>query len=383
MGIMANRTHDHHHSHPHTSGVPHVHLHDDDHHHGETALDEAELTRRRFLYLLAAGVAGGVAGAPLAAAASTPKKRATTAKKKSTKATPSVTTPSATNAATTTKAGSSKAAKDPWTLFPKTVRATRTTSEVVVESTGLPEHNMMVGITSWQQQVPLTQPFSGSNAWRLPLKGVLSDTPLSARHALYRGAIALAVNGVPIFNALNNRGDDAFLVGELDQWGGHCGRADDYHYHAAPLHLQSVTGPETPIAFALDGYPMYGLTEPDGSPVRALDEYNGHADPVDGYHYHATLTFPYVNGGIRGKVSVQNDGIEPQPTTPPMRPPGEPLRGAAITGFTTDGVTSKLEYRLNGGVYRIEYTVDGTSVRFVSTDPAGATKTETFQRRAR
>lgn len=359
----------HHHDHDH--GRPHVHLHDEDHHHHGNGLDAAELTRRRVLYLLAAGIVGGAAGVPSVAAAATSKKRRVT------------TTMRPRTDTTTTRKAVAKAVTDPWALFPRTVHASRTSSEVIVESTGLPEHQMMVGITSWQQQVPLPQPFTGTNAWRLPLRGVLSNTPISARHALFRGAIALAVNGVPIFNALNNRGDDAFLYGELDQWGGHCGRADDYHYHVAPLHLQTVTGPATPIAFALDGYPMYGLTEPDGSPVRTLDEYNGHADPVDGYHYHATLTFPYVNGGMRGKVIVRDDGIEPQPTTPPMRPPGEPLRGANITGFSTDGVSSKLEYRLNGALYRVEYTIDGTTVRFVSTDPNAATRTETFQRRIR
>jgi hypothetical protein len=106
-----------------------------------------------------------------------------------------------------------------------------------VESEGMPSHPMMIGITSWQQQVPLPQFYTGNNAWRIPLNPVIAENPVSAKTNLYRGAIALAVNGVPIFNALNNRGDDAYLAGELDEWGGHAGRADDYHYHVAPLHL--------------------------------------------------------------------------------------------------------------------------------------------------
>ena len=187
---------------------------------------------------------------------------------------------------------------------------------------------------------------------------------------------------MPIFNALNNRGDDAFLFGELDQWGGHCGRADDYHYHIAPLHLQKVAGPSLPFAFALDGYPMFGLTEPDGSAVRPLDEFNGHPDPHDGYHYHATLTFPYVNGGMRGRVFVRDDGIEPQPATPPMRPPGSPLRGATITTFTTDGPTSHLEYRLDAGLYRIDYNCAQTKVTMTFTDPSGTARVETYNRRS-
>ena len=132
---------------------------------------------------------------------------------------------------------------------------------------GMPAHQMMVGITSWQQQVPTPQPYSGGNAWRIPARPVFAEHPISAKTQLYRGAIALAVNGVPIFNALNNRGDDAYLAGELDKWGGHSGRADDYHYHVAPLHLQSTVGPTNPIAWALDGFPIYGALEPDGSAI--------------------------------------------------------------------------------------------------------------------
>jgi hypothetical protein len=75
---------------------------------------------------------------------------------------------------------------------------------------------MMIGITAWQQQVPLSQPYTGKNVWRIPLKPVVATRPISARTARYRRAIALAVNGVPIFNALNNGGEDAYLAGELD-----------------------------------------------------------------------------------------------------------------------------------------------------------------------
>jgi hypothetical protein len=138
-----------------------------------------------------------------------------------------------------------------------------------VESDGLPDHRMMVGVTAWQQQVPLPQPYTGRNAWRIPLRPRLADKPISARTALFRGAIAVAVNGVPIFNALNNRGEDAYLAGELDEYGGHCGRADDYHYHAAPVHLEKMVGKGNPIGYALDGFPLFGFT--GGGPVTLHD----------------------------------------------------------------------------------------------------------------
>ena len=98
-----------------------------------------------------------------------------------------------------------------------------------VESNGMPAHPMMVGITSWQQQVPLPQRYTGDNAWRIPLSPVASANPVSIKGRFLRGAIALAANGIPIFNPQNNRGEVAAEIGELDKWGGHCGRADDYH----------------------------------------------------------------------------------------------------------------------------------------------------------
>lgn len=97
---------------------------------------------------------------------------------------------------------------------------------------------MMVGIRAWQQQVPLPQAYRGDNARRIPLQPITAKRPMSAKTDFFRGAIALAVNGVPIFNPIKNDGrTDTFLAGELDEWGGHCGRADDYHYHLPPVHL--------------------------------------------------------------------------------------------------------------------------------------------------
>jgi hypothetical protein len=112
-----------------------------------------------------------------------------------------------------------------FSAFASSVKVFKSSKYYLVESNGLPSHQMMVGIKSWQQQIPTPQPYSGNNAWSIPIKPVISANPISAKGHFLRGAIAIAVNGVPIFNALNNRGDDALLAGELDNWGGHCGRA--------------------------------------------------------------------------------------------------------------------------------------------------------------
>ena len=68
-----------------------------------------------------------------------------------------------------------------------------------VESDGMPDHKMMVGITAWQQQVPLPQPYVGPNAWQFPLVPKVARNPLSAKDHFFRGAIAIAANGVSIF----------------------------------------------------------------------------------------------------------------------------------------------------------------------------------------
>ncbi len=254
---------------------------------------------------------------------------------------------------------------------------------VYVGSNGFPDHPMMIGITAWQQQVPLPQPYTGKNSWQIPLKPRLADKPISAKTSLYRGAIALAVNGVPIFNALNNRGEDAFLAGELDEYGGHCGRGDDYHYHIAPVHLGKIAGQGNPIGYALDGFPLYGFTDADGKEPNDLDEYNGRMEK-DGYRYYSTKKYPYINGGMRGVVTVRGDGIEPQPRDAPVRPPGQPLRGAKITDFTRDDdkKTYSLKYELRGKPLSVRYTIgkDGTYA-FVYTDGAGKETAETYRRR--
>jgi YHYH protein len=267
-------------------------------------------------------------------------------------------------------------------MFADTVGISNDGTWWLVESNGMPSHNMMVGITSWQQQVPTPQMYTGDNSWRIPMNPVIADVPVSAKTQLYRGAIALAANGVPIFNALNNRGDDAYLYGELDQWGGHAGRADDYHYHIAPLHLQDTVGANRPIAYALDGYPIYGETEPDGSAVGALDEFNGHTMPDGAYHYHGTRTYPYINGGLRGVVNVVGDQIDPQPVTKPFRDALQPLAGATIVSFDSPASGSyRLGYSIKGSTGEVAYVVSDNQVTFTFTDVTGSVTTETYARR--
>jgi len=280
-----------------------------------------------------------------------------------------------------------------------------------VESDGLPhapvDFTMMVGIRAWQQQLPIPQAYTGDNAWQIPLRPAFAEIPISGKNGLRRGAIALAANGIPIFNAYNNRGEDSFAIGELDDFGGHCGRADDYHYHAAPLALQKAVGAKNPIAFALDGFAIYGLFDPKAKAgadsacplgaTTALDQWNGHectvpaGQGIDGgtrsYHYHASKTYPYINGGMRGKVTVSADGeeINPQAHAAPFRPSLPPLRGASITGFKQTGPKAwSLSYQVSGRTSRIDYAIDESGkVKLTFVGPDGKTQEESYSRQAR
>lgn len=262
-----------------------------------------------------------------------------------------------------------------------TVKTSEDSEYLLVESNGLPSHNMMKGITSWQQQVPIAQAYSGNNAWKIPLNPQLAETPLLTKDHFHRGAIAIAVNGVPIFTAMNNRGEYAADIGELDEWGGHSGRADDYHYHLAPVHLEKVVGKGNPIAYALDGFPLYGYTD------KPLDEYLGRFNDAGTYQYHAVAKPPYLIAGLRGVVQVDSldkapeDQIEPQARSFPVRNKDYgPLNGATITGFEKTGDNSyALQYALNDKTHYVKYRWnDAGDYTFVFVDENGNETVENY-----
>ncbi|MFN7681679.1 MAG: YHYH protein [Planctomyces sp.] len=254
-----------------------------------------------------------------------------------------------------------------------------------VESNGVPDHEMMVGITAWQQQVPLPQKYNGENAWRIPLNPVPAKEPMSAKNNFFRGAIAIAVNGVPIFNPIKNDGKtDTLLAGELDNFGGHCGRADDYHYHIAPVHLEKQTGAGKPVGWALDGYPIFGYQDPTAKDFAPLDAMNGHTGPDGQYHYHATKTYPYLNGGFHGEVVERDGQVDPQPRAESPRPALPPLRGAKIVRFEQKQPGSYvLTYDINGRSGTVGYTIAASgAVSFEFRSPDGETTKEEYQPRA-
>ncbi len=268
-----------------------------------------------------------------------------------------------------------------------------------ISSLGMPTHNStvplhdkMIGITSWQQQVPIPQFYTDTNSWSIPLQPVYATTPMSTRTNFMKGAVAIALNGIAIFNALNNRGVDSYAIGELDNWGGHCGRADDYHYHAAPMHLAGPNG-RLPIAYALDGFAVYGANEPDGTTMQSLDTCHGHKIGNGVYHYHGTTTYPYVIGAMRGNVTLDpttpapENQILPQAFAKGVRPALTPLNGAVITDFVAQSPSHYLlTYRRGNKYGYVEYYWTGnggvgTTYTYILTDTSGLPTTSTYTRR--
>ena len=272
-------------------------------------------------------------------------------------------------------------------LYKPSISTSSDASYYFVSGNGMPTHGMMIGITSWQQQVPIPQSYTGTNSWSIPLQPVYATTPLSTKTNFMKGAVAIAINGIPIFNALNNRGEDSYAIGELDNWGGHCGRADDYHYHAAPIHLNEATS-KIPIAFALDGFAVYGSKEPNGNSMNALDSCHGHMGDDAIYHYHGTNTYPYVVGAMKGKVSLDpatpapENQILPQAFAKAARPATNPLKGAVITDFKSTGINSySLTYKIGVKLGFVNYSWDANNkYTYTLIDTAGISSTTTYQR---
>jgi hypothetical protein len=269
--------------------------------------------------------------------------------------------------------------------FASTVSTTYDANFFYVNSTGIPNHTMMVGISNhgWQQQVPTSKCYINASHWTIPLNPVIATTPVpvSSTHFL-KGAIAMAVNGVPIFNYHTNTGVDSFTDGQLDNYGGHCGRGDDYHYHIAPLHLITLgqASATLPIAFGLDGYAVYGNLEPDGTAMTTLDANHGHYGTNGVYHYHGTASAPYMIGNMVGVVTEDaNLQIIPQPQGNPIRTENwTPLAGALITSCVANANNGyNTAYTLNGiSGYATNYTATAAGLyTFQYVTPTGTTST--------
>lgn len=222
-----------------------------------------------------------------------------------------------------------------------------------ISSLGMPIGSVtdqtMNGITSTNLQVPTPTDFLGANGWKIPLAATLASSATSVAS----GPIGVAINGVPIFNPCVQSGNctatngDTKGEGQLDTCNGHAGRADDYHYHAAPVCLMAEQSNSSywnthPIGWLLDGFAVFGYDNADGStPVR---------DPCGGsilsgsqipsgypytYAYHVIDTFPYITDNCISGVPSPDLANQASKYNPMRQPPVTPFNDTNMT-LTTD-----------------------------------------------
>ncbi len=195
---------------------------------------------------------------------------------------------------------------------------------VTIKCNALPDHKSIYYPTT----NPLYENFSGTTfggftfvknpntiaTQNITLKIPVNPVVAATHAATPMGTMGVALNGVPFFNQYAAGGSP--LTNEItsfDQWWGHPQMNGMYHYHVEPKYLTNVKAtPAALMGFLLDGFPVYGPKEENGSDPSGLDVYHGHthvtADyPAGIYHYHFTATAPYLNGngfyGTAGTVT--------------------------------------------------------------------------------
>jgi YHYH protein len=124
------------------------------------------------------------------------------------------------------------------------------------------------------------------------------------------GKIGVLVNGGYLFNALDEKGEDAVAHEIQDRCQGHPEHHGAYHYHNITSCIaEKGTEHSTLVGYALDGFGIYGHQGENGKVLTNvdLDRCHGHTHevlwngkPTKMYHYHATWEYPYTLGCFRG-----------------------------------------------------------------------------------
>jgi YHYH protein len=120
-------------------------------------------------------------------------------------------------------------------------------------------------------------------------------------------AVGVAVDGPPIFNAVDEAGRDAVAYEVQDSCSGHPEVSGTYHYHGLSACAPTTNGQ---YGWALDGFAIWGPVDPVTGKTWSnaqLDECHGTTSkitidgkPVTAYHYVANDEFPYTVGCFRG-----------------------------------------------------------------------------------
>lgn len=169
------------------------------------------------------------------------------------------------------------------------IRATMSGADVVIATQDLPPYASYYygpGHPSYDPTPPTTPNPNRIQAQTVTLTVPASPALAGGTTAAPLGPVGVAVDGVAIFNDDANPPD--VLADELptmDANGGHPTASGVYHYHFEPPRLSSDDA--ALIGIAMDGFPIYGKRDEDGTVPTFPAGQNWHA--------HATMRFP---GGV-------------------------------------------------------------------------------------
>lgn len=117
------------------------------------------------------------------------------------------------------------------------------------------------------------------------------------------------------------------------------------------------------IGWAFDGFPVYGDSNPDGTPigVGVLDVCNGQAGDTFGYRYHTSQAAPCIVQCLMGDVASAVSFPRVRPLSPAAkgkgREAGRPPRGGVENLiFTQDASGARsMDYTYQGAAYYMCY----------------------------
>ena len=118
----------------------------------------------------------------------------------------------------------------------------------------------------------------------------------------------MAVNGIPFYNPYTKEGYDAGQVA-MDSCGGHLDSKGRYHYQVIPKCLYDQNATDQFLGVAMDGYPIYGPKDANGSLLTSDDLDICHGRLENGtYVYRITFDFPYILGCYHGYTHTKTSG---------------------------------------------------------------------------
>ena len=189
------------------------------------------------------------------------------------------------------------------------VAAYCTEQDLVIWSDGIPNHEVFLEEIPKPPGAPTDQAYASggdgqgvlrtfthkSYAYRIPLN------PAKASSVTYYtgfGAMAAAVNGMPMYPDDSTSGTSTKADQQLDHCNEHAGEGADVHYHGDPSCMYNNSR-ITVVGYAGDGYPVYGLLDPDtGKAPTGLDKCNGKditfPDGTSSYRYFTSVESPYT-----------------------------------------------------------------------------------------